>query len=355
VRAASGKIRASLRARIQIMPDPLRFYFDYLSSNAYLAWTQLPALAERFGRSVELVPVVFGKLLERYGQMGPAEVPPKAWWMARNNLRKAILLGVELRPPAFHPFNPLLALRASSLDMNAGERARLVTGLFRAVFAEQRHVSDPAVVAAVASEAGLDGAAIAKAAQEPAVKERLRRQTDDALAAGVFGVPTVIADGELFFGYDDFPFLERFLDGRDPLPESAKAWVRPQRPSAMRPQHRERPPLRLAHVNLPARDPEGLARWYADTFSFEARGAFAVGPGTLLAFEPGEPLMDRANCHIGFEVIARDLVALWAQRFATPLEEEPGYAATRVRDPEGNAIEIYWESAGPSPFGDGIR
>jgi len=333
------------------MTDPLRFYFDYLSSNAYLAWTQLPALAARFDRRIELVPVVFGKLLERYGQMGPAEVPPKARWMGRNNLRKAALLGITMRPPAFHPFNPLLALRASSLDLGEAERTRLVTALFRAVWSEQRHASDPAVVAELASEVGLDGAGIAAAAQEPEVKARLRQQTDDALAAGVFGVPTVIADGELFFGYDDFPFLERFLDGRDPLPESAKSWIRPQQPSAMRREHRERPQIRLAHVNLPARDPEGLARWYAGTFGFEARGAFAVGAGTLLAFEPGEPLFGRANSHIGFEVATRDLVSVWANRLGTPVEEEPDAAHTRARDPEGNAIEIYWEPGGPSVAG----
>jgi 2-hydroxychromene-2-carboxylate isomerase len=221
--------------------NALRFYFDYLSSNAYLAWVALPALAERFGRSVELVPVLFPKLLEAYGQLGPAEVPPKMRWMVRNNLRKARLLGVTLRPPAFHPFNPLLALRVSSLDLANDVRARLVTGLFRAVWTDRRHVSEPAVVAAIANEAGLDGAALVAGAQTPEAKNRLRRQTEDALAAGVFGVPTVIVDGELFFGYDDFGFLERFLAGEDPLDASeAGYWIGPQRPSAMRPEHRAR-------------------------------------------------------------------------------------------------------------------
>lgn len=331
------------------MADALRFHFDYLSSNAYLAWVALQPLAARFGRRVEPVAVVFGKLLEAYGQLGPAEVPPKMRWMARNNLRKALALGIELRPPIYHPFNPLLALRISSLELPEDARARLVTGLFRAVWAEQRHVSEPDVVAAVANEAGLDGPALVAAAQEPAAKQRLREQTETAIAEGVFGVPTVIADGELFFGYDDFPWLERRLEGKDPLGHAeASRWVGPQRPSAMRRPHRERPPLRLAHVNLPARDPEALARWYAATFQLEARGAFVVGPGTLLAFEPGEPAAAHANLHVGFEVLSPQEVAIWAQRFGTPVEREPRYAATRTRDPEGNAIEIYWEPDGPT-------
>jgi 2-hydroxychromene-2-carboxylate isomerase len=328
---------------------PLRFHFDYVSSNAYLAWVALEPLAARFGREIELVPTLFAGLLGAHGQLGPAEVAPKMRWMGRNNLRKAMALGIELRPPAFHPFNPLLALRASSLDLDGSARRRLVTGLFRATYAESRHVQDPGVVAAVASEAGLDGSAIVEAASQPAAKERLRAQTDAAIAAGVFGVPTVVADGELFWGYDDFPFLERFLEGRDPLPPAAAAaWFGPQRPSAMRAPHRARPALRLAHVNLAARDPETLARWYADTFGFEARGAFAWGPMGLLSFEPGDPSHAHPNFHVGFEVQTREEVAGWARRFDAEVETEPGYAAIRVRDPEGNAIEIYWEPNGPT-------
>ena len=220
---------------------PIRFYLDYLSSNVYLAWSQLPALAARYGRAIEPIPVLFAGLLGAHGQLGPAEVIPKALWMARNNLRKAALLGLPLHPPAFHPFNPLLALRVSSLPMEADARARLVGGLLRAVWAERRHVSEAAVVAAVADEAGLDGAALVAAAQQPAAKEALRRQTDDAIAAGVFGVPTMLVGGELFWGYDDFPFLERYLAGTDPLDPAAFAeWVRAPRSSAMRAQHRAR-------------------------------------------------------------------------------------------------------------------
>jgi 2-hydroxychromene-2-carboxylate isomerase len=220
---------------------PIRFYLDYLSSNVYLAWDQLPALAARYQRPIELVPVLFAGLLGATGQLGPAEVPPKVAWMFKNNLRKAALLGLPLHRPAFHPFNPLLALRVSSLPMDDASRARLVSGLLRAVWAESRHVSEPEVVAEVAREAGLDGAALVTAAARPEAKERLKRQTDDAIAAGVFGVPTMIADGELFWGYDDFPYLERYLAGKDTLDPAAVAeWSGPPQRSAMRKQHRER-------------------------------------------------------------------------------------------------------------------
>jgi len=92
--------------------EAVRFYFDFVSPNAYLAWTQLPALAAQYGTAIEPVPVLFAGLLEAHGQLGPAEMPAKTRWMVRNNLRKAARLGVALNPPAFHPFNPLLALCA---------------------------------------------------------------------------------------------------------------------------------------------------------------------------------------------------------------------------------------------------
>jgi 2-hydroxychromene-2-carboxylate isomerase len=213
----------------------LRFSFDYLSSNAWLAWTQLPGLVARYGVAIEPVPVLFAGLLEAHGQLGPAEVPAKTRWMVRNNLRKAALLGVPLRPPVHHPFNPLLALRVSSLPLDPARRTALVDGLFRAVWVESLHASEPGVVARVADAAGLDGAALVAEAQAPEAKARLRRQTDDAIARGVFGVPSMELRGELFWGYDDFPQLERFLAGRDPLdPREVARWTGAPRPSAVR-------------------------------------------------------------------------------------------------------------------------
>src|SRR5690242_9358903 len=158
--------------------ETVRCYFDFVSPNAYLAWTQLPALAARHGAAVEPVPVLFAGLLEAHGQLGPAEVPAKSRWMAKNNARKAVLLGVPLNPPAFHPFNPLLALRVSSLALDGAPRRALIGALFEAVWVRALHVSEPAVVARVGDEIGLDGAALVARAQEAECKARLRAQTD---------------------------------------------------------------------------------------------------------------------------------------------------------------------------------
>jgi 2-hydroxychromene-2-carboxylate isomerase len=200
---------------------PIRFYFDYISTNAYLAWKELPRLASKHGHMLEPIPVLFAGLLNAHGQMGPAEVPAKAYWMWKNNVRKAALLGVPLKQPAFHPFNPLLALRVSSLDMSDDDRAKVIDVLLDAVWVEELHVSEREVVARRLERAGLAGGDLVARAETGEAKERLRRQTDDAIAVGVFGVPTMIVGTELFWGYDDFPHLQRYLAGQDPLDPAA--------------------------------------------------------------------------------------------------------------------------------------
>ncbi len=219
----------------------MRFYFDFVSSNAYLAWQRLPRLVAERGAELEPVPVLFAGLLEAHGQLGPAEVPAKALWMWKNNLRKAKLLGVPLLPPAFHPFNPLLALRATSLAAPGTEQRTLIDALFRAVWVERRHVSEPPVVEQVADAAGLDGARLVARAATPEAKSRLRDQTAAAVAAGVFGVPSMGLGSELFWGYDDLPFLERTLAGADPLdPDQVPDASEAPRPSAVRRRIRSR-------------------------------------------------------------------------------------------------------------------
>lgn len=221
------------------MSQHVRIYLDYISNNAYLAWEELPKLAAKYGATYEAVPVLFAGLLEAHGTLGPAEVPAKRRWMGFNTLRKARLLGLPLERPAHHPFNPLLALRASSIAEPAEQRGALVTALMRGVWARSLHVSEPDVVAALADEVGLDGRALVARASEPDAKARLREQTDDAIAAGVFGVPTMIAGDQLFWGYDDFPYLELFLAGQDPVDATSwTAWDEPPRPSSVRKQFR---------------------------------------------------------------------------------------------------------------------
>ncbi len=195
----------------------LAFFFDYISHNAYLAWTQIHAPADRHGVGVTPVPVVFGAMLRANAQLGPAEIPAKRAWMLRDVLRKAARLGVPFAPPAAHPFNPLCALRATLAIESAAERRRAIDALFAATWARSLDVAQPSTVARVLDECGLDGEALVGRAGDDDIKQALRASTDAALALGVFGVPSIEIDAEVFFGLDDFGHLEAFLSGRDPL------------------------------------------------------------------------------------------------------------------------------------------
>ena len=215
------------------MPS-IQFYFDYESPNAYIAWTQLPKLARRYGFDVEPVPILYAALLDANGQLGPGEQPTKGRWMRKNMMRKALLLGIPLNKPAFLPFNPLIALRASILPFEEQMQYALIDALFEAVWVRGLHVSEPGVVEGVLDEIGLPGAELVTRAQSPEIKGQLRAQTDQAIAKGVFGVPSMIVGDELFWGYDDFPYLELVLAGRDPIDPASMTWDGPVLPSSMR-------------------------------------------------------------------------------------------------------------------------
>lgn len=197
-------------------PETIRFYFDFISPYAYLAWTQIHALAERHGRRVEPIAILFAALLNTHGQKGPAEIPAKRAYLFKDVLRRAHRLGVPFSMPPAHPFNPLLALRVASLSMDAEPRRALVDALFRATWAGGSGVEDPVAVARLVSSVGLDGERLVAEAAGSDAKARLKGQTEEALSLGAFGVPTIIAGGELFWGFDSFDVIDDHLGGRGP-------------------------------------------------------------------------------------------------------------------------------------------
>lgn len=208
-----------------IQPKPLAFYFDFISPYAFIGWTQVHAIAERNGRTVAPIPVLFAGLLDAHGTKGPAEIPAKRTYTFRDAYRKAHRLGLPaLRPPPSHPFNPLLALRVASLPLEPGPRRRLIDALYESTWVLGTGIETPEAVGAAATRAGLDGEALVRAATAPEVKESLRAATAEAVAHGVFGVPTVLVDGEVFWGTDGLELVESFLRGEDPVPKDL-AWA----------------------------------------------------------------------------------------------------------------------------------
>jgi 2-hydroxychromene-2-carboxylate isomerase len=171
------------------------WYFDFVSPFAYLQSEQLAALAPRI--SIRYRPVLFAGLLAASGQKGPAEIAAKRTFTYRFCLWQAGRLGIGLRFPPEHPFNPLPLLR---LAIACDSSADAVHRIFRFVWRDGRLPDLPIEWAELA---GLLGVADADARiATPEVKDELRRNTDEAIARGVFGVPTLAIGGELFWGAD---------------------------------------------------------------------------------------------------------------------------------------------------------
>ncbi len=201
------------------------FYFDFISNNAYLAWTQLERLTSRYDLRIKPVPVLFAGLLNANNNVGPAEIVAKRQWMLKNILRKASLLGVPMRPPLHHPFNPLPALRACAAPMTDQQRWSLIDTIFKAVWVEQKHVSDLEELSKIIESARLDTSVLSEWLASPPAAEALKKNTQAAVELGAFGIPTIVIDDELFFGYDDFEFIELYLQGKDPItPDVVREW-----------------------------------------------------------------------------------------------------------------------------------
>jgi 2-hydroxychromene-2-carboxylate isomerase len=217
------------------MAGAIRFLFDYVSPYSYLASTQVRALGRRHGRDVDAVPVLLVGMLNATGSRGPGEVPLKREYMFRDVARLARMLGVAIEPPATHPFNPLAALRVTGCVPDRDARWRLVDAIYSATWVRALRVDQPEVLAQIAGQAGLDGDALLAEATSPESKDRLRASTDEAIAAGAFGVPSLFVDGELFWGVDSLPLLDRFLGGESAIDaERLERWRRVT-PSATRP------------------------------------------------------------------------------------------------------------------------
>jgi 2-hydroxychromene-2-carboxylate isomerase len=186
-----------------VIRPALVFYFDYISPFAYLASLRVEAIGARLGVRVDPAPVLFAGLLNHFGQLGPAEVEPKRRWAFRRALRRADQLGVRLQPPPYHPFNPLLALRVTQA-MPQDKRWPLIHALFEAAWANGKGVEQGADIREAIRGRGVDVDQLLYAASTDPVKDALRASTERAIEEGVFGVPTCLLDGELYWGEDTF-------------------------------------------------------------------------------------------------------------------------------------------------------
>ncbi|AMO23555.1 2-hydroxychromene-2-carboxylate isomerase [Ramlibacter solisilvae] len=187
----------------------ITFYLDFISPYAMLAFEKLPEALKGLSYSVDLRPVLFGALLKHHGQLGPAEIGSKRDWTYRQVTWLGHANGVPIDMPAAHPFNPLPHLR---LALACGEDGLINRYVAETVF---RHVWRGGADAADAQRlAELAGQLNPKRDPEgDAVKGELKSNTAQAIAQGVFGVPALVVDDKIFWGFDSLPMLRAWLEG----------------------------------------------------------------------------------------------------------------------------------------------
>jgi len=197
----------------------LDFWFDYSCPYAYLASTQVEALAARASSGARLAwrPMLLGGVFAANGtpQKLFATLPPaKAAHNARDLDRWAELFGVPLVMPAGHPLRTVEALRAT---VACGVDPRVVHGFYRAYWVQGRGPSEEATLRRVLADAGHDPGRVLEAIARPEAKEDLRRRTEEALQLGIFGAPSFVVDGaRMYWGQDRMHFVERDLAGAPP-------------------------------------------------------------------------------------------------------------------------------------------
>lgn len=205
----------------------LDFYFDFISPYAYLAWanprTGPRALAARHRVALSIHPILFAGLLQKWGQLGPAEIPPKRAFLVKDVMRHAAREAIPIAFPAAHPFNPLVLLRLALVE--GANHAEVIDALFALAWSSGADVADANGIAAVLAARGLDGERMIARTRDADVKAALVRETEGAVARGVFGVPTFIAGDELFWGSDRAADVDRYLAGDDPVDRDLAAAI----------------------------------------------------------------------------------------------------------------------------------
>ena len=188
----------------------LGFWFDPVSPYAYLAFERLPEALAGLSYSVSYRPILFAALLKHWGHKGPAEIEPKRAWTFRQVHWLAHRAGIAIETPERHPFNPIALSRLAWATAPEGATPSRLSceKVLRHVWRGGGDAEEPQRVAALAAQLAprLDPAA-------DEVKQRLRAETDAALARGVFGVPTLGIDAKLFWGFDALDMAAAFMRG----------------------------------------------------------------------------------------------------------------------------------------------
>ena len=198
------------------MPHRLEFFFDCSSPWTYLAFARIHGVVKRAGATIEWKPILVGGVFNAVNQdvyeRRANPDPRKSKYYAKDLADWARFAGIKIgRPPVF-PVNSVKAMRGALIALDDGKLVPYATAVFEAYWGDLLDIGRPEILGPIAARVGYDAAGFLKRIEEPALKERLRANTDELIARGGYGSPTMFIDrDDMYFGNDRLPLVEAAL------------------------------------------------------------------------------------------------------------------------------------------------
>ncbi|MFY7992194.1 MAG: 2-hydroxychromene-2-carboxylate isomerase [Bacteriovoracaceae bacterium] len=195
----------------------VKFYFDYLSPFSYFAWKNLATLKQKHDLQIDYYPTPLGPLLNHWGIKGPGEVTPKREFLLKTCLRYAAKKNWPFTTPKTHPFNSLYALRLSLKEVAEDIQPQVIKCLWEAGWNERIDMGEPDELLGALKKSGLPADELYEKSFSREAKHALKKNIAEATEQGIFGVPSLIVDNELFWGNDSLEDFEAFIKNEDRL------------------------------------------------------------------------------------------------------------------------------------------
>ena len=194
------------------MTKQVEFFFDFGSPYSYLAYKALPGIAAEHGAQIVWRPMLLGGVFKATGNHSPAETPAKGKWLQQDLRRWAQRYSVAFEHNPHFPVNTLTLMRgAVGLQSQGPVFHKYMEAIFHAMWGEPRNLGAPDELAAVLRHAGIAAETFQSLVNDPAVKEQLKKNTEEAIARGVFGAPTFFIGDEMHWGQDRLDFVAAAL------------------------------------------------------------------------------------------------------------------------------------------------
>lgn len=198
----------------EALAEPIAFHFDFSSPYSYLASERIDDIAARHGREVAWRPLLLGIVFQHWKTASLIQQPGQGAYAPRDMVRSARYLDIPFHFPSRFPLPTQQAARAFYWldDHDVAEARQFAHAVFHAYYVEDRDISAPATVLDIAATLGVDRSALSAALASQELKDRLKSENEAAIAAGVFGAPWIVVDGEPFWGADRLPQIEKWLE-----------------------------------------------------------------------------------------------------------------------------------------------